>query len=205
MPIAPRVITRSRAASGFTLVELVIVVVIIGMIASMAIPRLSNGSRDARLARLGSDLITVRKSLEYYAIEHGGAYPGPTETDFANQLTQYTDKAGTAYAKKNSTYIFGPYLDTVPECPVGPNSGSNAVLIDKVNSPPQPNESESVGWVYNPNTGEIIPNMDNWQEVEYRILGSLAGVNGSDEQVDLGVDNSNDINKDTLDLRLGGK
>lgn len=198
------VTSTSDRRRGFTLVELVVVVVIIGMIASMAIPRFANGSRDARIARLASDLVTIRKAIEYYAIEHGGVFPGPDEFGFADKLTQYSAKNGDVSAKKNASYIFGPYIERIPEVPVGPHSGKNAILIDVDNSPPLPNESKDVGWVYNPNTGEIIPNMDNWAEVEFRALGSVAGINGNDEEEGLGVGNVNEIVKDALDLRLGG-
>nr|HPM24715.1 hypothetical protein [Phycisphaerae bacterium] len=53
------------------------------------------------------------------------------------------------------------YLLTVPPCPVGENAGKTTaanVLIDSTNSPPVPVTTGGEGWVYNPNTGEFLPN-----------------------------------------------
>ncbi len=143
---------------GFTLVELIIVIVILGMVASIAIPRLSRGTSQAPQAALESDLRVVRSAILRYAIEHDGAFPGPTELDFVKQLTAYTDVSGVANRIRTARYRFGPYLVVIPPCPVGTNAGSSRVLIDATNSPPRANTASGAGWVYNPNTGEFYAN-----------------------------------------------
>lgn len=148
-----------RLSRAFTLVEVVMVVMILGMISSMAIPRLSRGSEAAASAALGGDLAVVRKAILFYAAEHGGVFPGTTEARFIAHLTQYTNASGSVTSTTpGTTTPYGPYLHRVPPCPVGPKVGKTGVLIDAVNSPPRANAAADAGWVYNPNTGEFYAN-----------------------------------------------
>ena len=133
---------------------------IIGMLASMAIPRLSRGTEGSAAMALAADLKIVRHALITYAAEHNNAFPGATADRVVAQLTQYSNRTGGTSASKGGAYLFGPYLLRIPPCPVGPNSGSSDILIDAANSPPQVKTSGGEGWVYNPNTGEFIANAD---------------------------------------------
>ena len=60
---------------AFTLVELVVTVVIVGLLASMAIPRIATGSDSAREAALSQDLMIVRNAINRYAAEHHNQFP----------------------------------------------------------------------------------------------------------------------------------
>lgn len=134
------------------------VITIIGMISSMAIPRMSKATAGASEAALAGDLIIIRKAINFYAAEHGGTFPGPTTARFANQLTQFTDSAGNLSQSRTAIFAYGPYLTRIPPCPVGENAGNSGVLIDPTNSPPKANPGTGRGWVYNPNTGEFYAN-----------------------------------------------
>lgn len=160
-----------RAGRAFTLVELIIVIVILGMIASIAIPRLSRASSDAPQAALETDLRIVRSAILRYAVEHKNQFPGPTATAFVNQLTNYTDVNGAPSRTRSSRYRFGPYLVAIPPCPVGPNAGSRDVLIDAANSPPRADTSKPAGWVYNPNTGEFYANVGGVSQTGVVLVG----------------------------------
>lgn len=149
-----------RPRCGFSLVELLVVIMIIGMIASMAIPRISRGADGAEAVALEGDLALVRRALALYAAEHMNKFPGPTANDFRDQLTLYSDTAGKTSTARGGGKIYGPYLLRIPPCPAGPNAGADSVLIDAVNSPPQPNSASGEGWLYNPNTGEFYPNIE---------------------------------------------
>lgn len=151
---------RRRKRRAFTLVEMVMVVMIIGMISSMAIPRISRGASAAADATLAADLTVVRKAILYFAAEHNGAFPGPNSARFTTGLTQYSDAAGQGSVTRTTTYLYGPYLQAIPPCPIGPNRGSSKVLIDATNSPPRTDVSSGDGWVYNPNTGEFFANIN---------------------------------------------
>jgi prepilin-type N-terminal cleavage/methylation domain-containing protein len=127
-------VKRRRA---FSLVELVVVVVIIGMLASMAIPRMSRGATGANEAAVVGNLSMIRNALVHYAIEHGNTFPGPDAAKTAAQLTQYSDASGKTSPTQTGAYLYGPYLTAVPPCPLGYNSGSSEILIDDVHSPPR--------------------------------------------------------------------
>ena len=138
---------RKRQA-GFTLVEILIVVVILGILAAIVIPQFTQASESAKASSLSSQLQTIRSQIELYQIEHNGTYPDLTGTNPWEQLTQATTVSGDVEA----TGDFGPYLQQPPR-----NSFNNAtaVAIDDSNSPPEHTASNDVGWVYNSTTGQI--------------------------------------------------
>ena len=101
---------------AFSLVELVIVVTIIGVLASIAVPRMTGASAGAKANALQATLAGVRKAIDIYYAEHG-KYPGydsatglPNNGAFVNQLLMYTDAAGKTNATYTATYKYGPYL-----------------------------------------------------------------------------------------------
>ena len=165
----------NRMSRGFSLVELVIVIIIIGIIAAIAIPRVSRGSRGAGESALTSNLSVLRNAIELYASEHGNTYPGAkadgaggaaeSADAFESQLLQYSGLDGAVADARDSDHPFGPYLRKgIPPLPVGDNKGATGVQIDTVNSPPLVVADATIGWVYNPLTGDIIGNSDNDNE-----------------------------------------
>ncbi len=123
--------------NGFSLVELVIVVVIIGVLAAIAIPRFSRAADGAADAALKQNLRTMREALEMYKAEHKGAVP--KDATAAEQLTQYTDLAGNVSATASDVHPFGPYLHRVPPLPVGIRQGNAGLFWT---------DAEGVGWLY---------------------------------------------------------
>ncbi|MGI9140302.1 MAG: type IV pilin protein [Gemmatimonadaceae bacterium] len=63
-----------RNSKGFTLIELPIVVVIIGILAAIAIPKFSNTKEKAYVAAMKSDLRNLATYEESYAADNGGVY-----------------------------------------------------------------------------------------------------------------------------------
>jgi len=168
-PRARRCALSSSTVVGFSLVELVIVVVIIGIIAAIAVPRISGGAASSDESALKADLTALRNVIDRYAAEHGGTFPGAAADGlggtvnsalaFVNQLSGYSNVQGQVSLTQDPAYRFGPYLRRVPPVPVGDNRNSVDVAIDATNSPPVVTTG-SEGWVYNPVTGEIIANSD---------------------------------------------
>jgi type IV pilus assembly protein PilA len=70
----------SRNKKGFTLFELLIVVVIIGILAAIAIPKFANTKDKAYVAAMKSDLRNMATYEEQYAADNNGAYFGGTAT-----------------------------------------------------------------------------------------------------------------------------
>src|SRR3954463_12066932 len=94
---------RTRSNKGFTLVEILIVVIILGILAAIVIPQFTNASEDARKSSLSSQLQTLRSQVELYKLQHRDSYPttdgssDPTKWDWT-RLTSKTDDTGTINA-----------------------------------------------------------------------------------------------------------
>ncbi len=143
---------RRRA---FSLVELVIVVVIVGILAAIAIPRFSRGAAGASENALVGNLAVLRNAIELYAAEHDGDFP--TQANFVNQLTQFTDASGAHSSSKTATHVYGPYLREVPELPTGTHKGSTGVAATS-GQPSAENSTDGIGWLYDQSTGQIWAN-----------------------------------------------
>ena len=61
--------TANPAEAGFTLIELMIVMLIIGILAAIAIPAYTNNIRTAREAVLREDLHTLRTAIDSYTVD----------------------------------------------------------------------------------------------------------------------------------------
>ena len=107
----------NRRNKAFTLVEILIVVIILGILAAIVIPQFTEASNDARRSTLVSDLQTVRSQLELYKVQHLENYPAAAT--FVSQLTSRTSSAGTVMPSGGSAsdYPFGPYLHAFPSNP----------------------------------------------------------------------------------------
>lgn len=112
----------STAKKGFTLVEILIVVIILGILAAIVIPQFTNASQDARRSSLTSQLQTLRSQIELYKLQHNDELPDLI-TGWT-QLTGKTDAAGNAAADG----AFGPYMQAAPANPL--NTLSNVVQGD---------------------------------------------------------------------------
>jgi prepilin-type N-terminal cleavage/methylation domain-containing protein len=154
-------VRKPSSLRAFSLVELVIVVVIIGVIAAIAVPRISRGAKGAGESALRGSLAALRNSIDMYAAEHGGAWPGADalEATLIDQLTEKTLSDGTP----DPSGTFGPYLRRgFPPVPVGPHAGTAKGVIMSTDTPLVVDESDATkGWVYNYQTGEIIANTDD--------------------------------------------
>jgi general secretion pathway protein G len=98
--------------NAFTLVELLIIVIILGILAAVVIPQFSDASTDARVSSLTTNLQTIRGQLDLYRLQHNGIYP--TQALIASQMTTKTDVDGTVNAASGK---YGPYLQRIPSNP----------------------------------------------------------------------------------------
>ena len=76
----------TKARRGFTLIEILIVVVIIGILAALVLPNLTRTAEDAARGTAKSQLATVRGQIELYRLRHNGAIPPAAGSDGTDTL-----------------------------------------------------------------------------------------------------------------------
>jgi general secretion pathway protein G len=147
-----------RAKQGFTLVEILIVVVILGILAAIVIPQFTQASTEAKTNSLCSDLQTLRSQIELYKVQHNDV--APLAANFIEQMVYCTDINGNraAPASKQRTVVFcyGPYLERVPINPF--NDVTDGVLTNQgaVDASAGTTVGDDAGsWEYDQATGEI--------------------------------------------------
>lgn len=89
---------------GFTLVELMVVIAIIGVLAAVAIPKFSSVTNSALDAKLKSDLSSMDGAIMQYYVATGG-YP-TTANASADLVTTYISVWPTDSQKKNLVYTY---------------------------------------------------------------------------------------------------
>jgi general secretion pathway protein G len=109
----------NKAARAFTLIEILIVVVILGILAAIVIPQFTDASQEAQDASVRSQLQTIRSQIELFKVQN------PTTTLTAANL--FTNLVG------------GDYLQQAPRNPLQP-----AATADDVGAAAAAN----VGWVW---------------------------------------------------------
>ncbi len=150
---------------GFTLIEVLIVVVIMAVLAATIIPQFSSSTRDAKDSSLKFNMHAMRSQIELYKLHHLGKYPdeiGDATNGFLPQLTNATDVNGNT-GDPGPSYPYGPYIDN--DLPPNPFDGKNNVTeVDLGGDKPAAVADANGGWQYDPKTGAIWPNNPEYFE-----------------------------------------
>lgn len=171
----------NRKASGFTLVELLIVVIILAILAAILVPQFSGSTDDAKLSSLDSNLAAVRSAIALYRQQHGElpgnstAVPSACDgtdgtgtgtlatapTTFIEQLSMYTKPNGEACSISAETggndFELGPYIGkgTLPN---NPFTGVNTLVVVETGdlNLSSPVADGTGGWRYDRVSGKFI-------------------------------------------------
>lgn len=143
---------------GFTLVEVLIVVVILGILAATVLPQFTSATEDAKESALKQNLQQIRSQIDLYRFQHNGMVPaqGKTTQDALLMALLLTSEAdGSTDGTLAPTFAiggksFGPYL--LGQFPPNPFNGKNTVMVVTTGAQ---DKSGTVGWWYNSMTGEI--------------------------------------------------
>ena len=65
----------SKVRSAFTLVEILIVVIILGILAAIVVPQFTSASEDAQISNTETQLSTIRNQIELYRVRNNAQYP----------------------------------------------------------------------------------------------------------------------------------
>lgn len=126
---------------GFTLVELVVVIMILGILAAVAAPKFLDTSAKATDNGIKQSLGVIRDAIELFVAENGGDLPGAngTEATFKSDIDPYL--------RGNATF---------PKCPVGAKDDGVKMVAGAGALAGEAAPTDS--WAYGYETGEFIVN-----------------------------------------------
>lgn len=148
-------------AKAFTLVEILIVVVLLGVLAAIVIPAFGNSSTLARETTLVTNLKLLRRFVPVYTSHHlevAPGYPGgdatatPTDQTFRDQALLSSNAQGETAARGTAGFNYGPYLSKIPTNPFN-KLDTIQMLSNGENFPAAADDSH--GWICKPETGEV--------------------------------------------------
>lgn len=159
-----------KDSRGFTLAEVLIVIALLGILASIVVINFGGSDTSANERTLKANLQAMRSAIALYKSDHG-VYPCSstdyyypcTQQRFEQKLTMYSRKDGAVSANKNASYTYGPYLD---DFPIEPFSQADSLTWSLGTERLKVTISNLVdgsagngGWYYEPESGVIIPNL----------------------------------------------
>lgn len=118
-----------KKQSGFTLIELMVVIVIIGILVAIALPNFIGAQDRAKLSSVKANMHTIQTMVETYAVDWGGVYPedhtelrveatGSANPYWKNITNPFNSKVTSAdddnTAVLNNTNITGPGVGSNP-------------------------------------------------------------------------------------------
>jgi general secretion pathway protein G len=129
---------------GFSIVELMIVVAVLGILAAVVVPQFQSHTTHAKEATVRNNLLTLRNAIELYAARNGGIAPG-----YPNNNPAESPSWGAFFLQVVKS---GDYLTHMPENPF------NDLRLMDVLADGEAFAADATGvfaWIYKPATKEI--------------------------------------------------
>ncbi|WP_291317301.1 type II secretion system protein [Desulfuromonas sp.] len=164
---------------GFTLVELLIVVIILAVLAAIVVPQFGSSTAEAKEAALRSTITEMRNAIELYYHQHRASYPGAkassgagdgtgaagTEAAFTEQLIYYSNADGATNKTRTPVFKYGPYLKK-QDLPVNPIDDLQTLTLLKtgdvgVGSLASTGDGTTGGWWVDTVSGKFIANTND--------------------------------------------
>ncbi len=96
-----------KTKKAFSLIEVLLVVLILAVLASIVIPRVAESAGEAKSAKCDSNRANLISALERYALDNDGKFP-VTQGDFNSGI--YSDKTYFPHGLPICPYLNTPYL-----------------------------------------------------------------------------------------------
>ena len=172
--------------AGFTLVELLIVVIIIAILAAIIVPQFSSATLVAQEATLDANLGAMRSAIELFRAQHTNVYPGGAASNvgtacaagqgtgaintaqaFTDHLLLSSDATGNTCKVSDATFKYGPYFRKgIPPDPIygkgaaviGGTIVAGEIDVKTAGTPLAPSANPGGGWQYDTKSGQIVMN-----------------------------------------------
>lgn len=169
---------RKSLQAGFTLVELLIVVIILAILAAIVIPQFSSSTQDAKESALDANLGALRSATELFKVQHDNIYPGGSATSggtctgtagsgaintaqaWMDHMLMASNAAGqTCSLGDPAVYKFGPYLRKgIPADPITGKGGVVADIVVTTTGAAIVPAAATGGWAVDTKSGQIVMN-----------------------------------------------
>lgn len=169
---------KHHTQRGFSLVEILIVLGLMGILATVVLMNFGNSDRGSKERTLQSNLQMARQALDLYKADHGWYPCDPQDwnaagnaANFIRQMTEFTSATGQPNTSRTSTYKYGPYLK---KWPVEPFSKLSTVTVNTTQERLLATIGAAVaasgatgGWYYEGLSGNFCANLGSSFPPEY--------------------------------------
>jgi len=128
---------RTQRWRAFTLIEILIVVVILGILAAISIPQFARAAQDSQLTATLVDLGKIRRAVQVYQVRNDAVLP-----PIVDGALDWGPLTGNA-----SEYLATPPINQL----VGGDNSSRVLIRGTPDTAPH----RDYGWVFNPATGQV--------------------------------------------------
>jgi general secretion pathway protein G len=144
---AMNALNQRSSRGGFTLIEILIVVIILGILAGIVIPQFGYATTASKTGSVQTTAQTLRGAVQLYYCQHNDRLPSPA--NFWTLMMSQTDANGAGYTSGTSTTgPYGPYLQSMPS-----NALNLSTTVIDSQAQPATQTASICGWAYDYNGG----------------------------------------------------